>query len=521
LLQMIVDNFRNWLLSHIVWYLHDDVFLAVVRGLDKATRIHKNSWTRTTDNRVFTKVLYGIMKFIEIVVIASKRDLLLDQVPQILRNKLYCHVAQMPSLIRLNLGSGSGGTVTEAFEDKFISGISTLSHLKQLTLRYDCTDKILQVTAEVCRYTLTLLDIERSLKVTDIGASHIQKCRKLKSLDIFRTNISLEGRAELLVNLDNLEDLPRGDFLCEAVEHIFETNPDFVKRKKLKLKGFWASEEYFFHSSDQIDLVARLCPKIEKMLFMFNNQEAVFRDIVAFNNLKELDVWGGEFYTDEFYAAVEQLGPKLTKLNLVHIEELDARAILLLSQSCSNLNILGFYNCGFREPTVRDDEAFLVLDRVNRRDEDILMFSASWLDLEKLNITSEIGDKLLTMIISMGLNLKYLSLGMNTSISDAVLTNVFAANSMQKLESFKCADSKSLSLKTVTTLMDQCPHLTACHDLDYWESISPQQLTQFKQYLKQSNIKLKISDEKESELDYIGGLCTTANLPENLCDFNN
>ena len=152
----------------------------------------------------------------------------------------------MPSLIRLNLGSGSGGTVTEAFEDKFISGISTLSHLQQLTLRYDCTDKILQanlgyffynsrkcifkVTAEVCRYTLTLLDIERSLKVTDIGASHIQKCRKLKSLDIFRTNISIEGRAELLVNLDNLEDLPRGDFLCEAVEHIFETNPDFVKR---------------------------------------------------------------------------------------------------------------------------------------------------------------------------------------------------------------------------------------------------------------------------------------------------
>ena len=167
---------------------------------------------------------------------------------------------------------------------------------------------------------------------------------------------------------------------------------------------------------------------------MFNNQEAVFRDIVAFNNLKvlklnfcstyiffffwsqslksliyykcfveinnhfnitiwkELDVWGGEFYTDEFYAAVEQLGPKLTKLNLVHIEELDARAILLLSQSCSNLNILGFYNCGFREPTVRDDEAFLVLDRVNRRDEDILMFSASWLDLEKLNITSEVGQ---------------------------------------------------------------------------------------------------------------------------------
>ena len=149
---------------------------------------------------------------------------------------------------------------------------------------------------------MTLLDIERSLKVTDIGASHIQNCKKLNSLDIFRTNISIEGKAELLKKLENLEELPRGDFLCEAVEQIFETDPDFVERlifklesinpfnsyfrKRLKIRGFWASEEYFFHSSDQMELVAKLCPEIEKMLFMFNIQEAVFRDLLAFNNLK-------------------------------------------------------------------------------------------------------------------------------------------------------------------------------------------------------------------------------------------
>ena len=36
-------------------------------------------------------------------------------------------------------------------------------------------------------------------------------------------------------------------------------------------------------------------------------------------------MWGGDFYTDEFYAAAQQLGPGLTKLNLVHVEELDTR----------------------------------------------------------------------------------------------------------------------------------------------------------------------------------------------------
>ena len=51
--------------------------------------MHKTSWTRTTDNRVFTKVLYGIIKFVEMAVFPSKTVLLLDQIPQILRNKLY------------------------------------------------------------------------------------------------------------------------------------------------------------------------------------------------------------------------------------------------------------------------------------------------------------------------------------------------------------------------------------------------------------------------------------------------
>ena len=101
-------------------------------------------------------------------------------------------------------------------------------------------------------------------------------------------------------------------------------------------------------------------------------------------------MWGGDFYSDEFYAAIEQLGPKLTKLNLVHIEELDLRAISLLSQCCANLNTLSFNNCGFRESVVREAEEFMLVDRLARREEEVEMMSLRWLDLEKLNITSEV-----------------------------------------------------------------------------------------------------------------------------------
>ena len=132
-------------MSHIVCYLEDRVFNAVLNGLDRATRLHKASWTRTTDNRIFTKVLYGIMKFTEIVVLPNKKILLLDQIPQILRNKLYSHLPDMENLTILNLGSGSGGSVTEAFEDRFLAGVTVLKNLKLFTLRYDCTHNVLKV----------------------------------------------------------------------------------------------------------------------------------------------------------------------------------------------------------------------------------------------------------------------------------------------------------------------------------------------------------------------------------------
>ena len=76
---------------------------------------------------------------------------------------------------------------------------------------------------------------------------------------------------------------------------------------------------------------------------------------------QELDVWGGDFYTDQFYAALEHLGPQLSKLNLVHVEELDFRAVKILSLTCTNISTLGLYNCGFREPTAADDEVWLLL----------------------------------------------------------------------------------------------------------------------------------------------------------------
>ena len=75
--------------------------------------------------------------------------------------------------------------------------------------------------------------------------------------------------------------------------------------------------------------------------------------------------------------------------------QLDTRALALLADSCTNLTTLGFYNCGFREPGAGAGAELLAADVAARRreqeEEAALALSCSWLDVERLTITSEVG----------------------------------------------------------------------------------------------------------------------------------
>lgn len=48
---------------------------------------------------------------------------------------------------------------------------------------------------------------------------------------------------------------------------------------KLKIEEFWASEEYYFHSEEQMELAAQFCPDIRKMLFMFQGRKGDVKEL--------------------------------------------------------------------------------------------------------------------------------------------------------------------------------------------------------------------------------------------------
>ena len=72
-----------------------------------------------------------------------------------------------------------------------------------------------------------------------------------------------------------MKHLDRGDFLADCCEYLHSENMGKIMEKinppTLKVQEFWASEEYFFHTEEQMDLVSKYCPDIKKMLFYFQN----------------------------------------------------------------------------------------------------------------------------------------------------------------------------------------------------------------------------------------------------------
>ena len=157
---------------------------------------------------------------------------------------------------------------------------------------------VLQVLIRNCKNTLRIVDVEMSKQVTDQAVQLLTQCQNIHTLHIFHTSITVEGHSALLFKLKQLKVLVRGGFLCEALEYMSD-NCKTAMLPQLGLEEFWASEDYYFHSDYQMELVARMCPKMRKMMFQFSTEVMTnLLTLAQFSALTELHLWGGEFYTD-------------------------------------------------------------------------------------------------------------------------------------------------------------------------------------------------------------------------------
>ena len=286
----------EWPAAHIV----DSLAAAVIQGIEE-TIVRKNSQMHLSDKPAeiskLNMEMFLILKFNDLVLVPNLTSLDLRERLQPVRNHLYDKLGRLAGLRELWLGEASHGYTPDIFKRQFQAGVSNMKRLVRFSLQFDCFDKLISILAENCGESLKLLDVSQSSNVTDGSLESFQKFRNLLDLNIFSCGFTAEGQARLLAGLPTLFNLRRGDFLCDAAEWMEWLQVEAEQTPRLQIREFFSSETYHFHTVQQMATVARICPNILKMRFIFSKEHFIsYLNLAAFSNLQDLHLCGGDFY---------------------------------------------------------------------------------------------------------------------------------------------------------------------------------------------------------------------------------
>ena len=274
----------------------------------------------------------------------------------------------------------------------------------------------------------------------------------------------------------------------------------------MKIRNFWASEVYFFHSSDQMELAAEMCPDIEEMLFMFQSQHTCSLDLLArFERLARLELWGGDFYLDNLASLLCDLGPRLSKLDLHHVENINLKSVAALSLNCPLLKILRFSGCTFylvEVPVGLSDDNIdhnYNQSHQTRIVNEIRAAMIPFLSLEELSISSPCPEDLIVCLLSLCLNLKSFVIGSMCDITDQCFDQILINNRLQYLEHVEIRRTELLTMKTISSLLLHCDNIRSILDITGWTQVDPADLEELVIHMKHNNIDIcLIEEEKDS-----------------------
>ncbi|KAJ8961226.1 hypothetical protein NQ318_008909 [Aromia moschata] len=237
----------------------------------------------------------------------------------------------MTGLETLNLGSCSGGWRTTEYDKCLLDGIRAMKNLKSLCLCFDSTDVIVQVVGENCS-NIHSLDLTSSRSVTDRCIPYLMKCKNLQELQLHRTSVTVVGLSQLLMDLPKLQDIGRCDEFGRVIDYLcdnYHSGPLGLKR--IQTRDL---------STESLKLFVEMFPKVEYISLFHDMQISDLTVLSSLDNLKELKLLSCAFYGDYLKQLLEVRGNNITSLHLEHVEEMDFRVLIDISQYCPKLKSL-------------------------------------------------------------------------------------------------------------------------------------------------------------------------------------
>ena len=497
-----VSMLKDFLWSHINCQDYDDFFLILIQSIENAIQITRKSFKPSSNINHYRQELDYVIAFAEVALHENLRNLDFADIPTSMRSVI---IEKMPILVNLqslalrSYANAAGQWLFKGVINDIMHGMQRFRYLQTFSLKHDCTNDIIKLVCRNNTLYLTNIDIEGSKKVNDKCINNILMCLNIMELNLFQTGLTDEGKAQLIANLSKLTHLPRGDYLCDALAWIPETDDD-VEEPLYLIQEFFPSQKYYFHEDWQMEMVAVSCPYIHKMFFIYHEKCVVdYLILLQFNCLRELELYGGHFFDDKVNELLQLKGQLLTKLRLTSIKGIDYRAFAFLTLSCKKLKSLTLTNCELVEyrpiGDINSDEEYQRRQNyvgMAREAHDII----EEFRLEELHINNEISNLYLVFLISRAQYLKSISIGPKNEINDDTMLKLFLRNPLSFLEEFHVEQSDHLTFMAVTILINNCENLRVIGDLQKWSNIDRTELSDFREAIQKENYELDTSSNQ-------------------------
>jgi len=517
-------------MGSIPWYLDEKVTAAIIEGVYEAVRLKQGQYTVNTRIPVYKTELYCMVSMVDLIVTPRLRRLDMDKLPRILRthitNKLQ-HFTGLQYLNLLLLGFGvdsrSCGQTEIVAPCNIISAIRSMTCLTHLVLPNFCTNNIIKALGLTCRDTLTKLEIDHSLRVSDAVVPDLLILYKLRLLSMEGTSLCSESLAQILLGLPSLVSLPNGDFLCDCLEWMaYESSEEFLPKKKglpvFSIQEFSSSEDYHFHSKKQMELVSVMCPNIAKMRFFYDSELLCeIRTLEKFSSLSELCLNGGDFNKDPLRQLFENIGHQLTKLELNHVDNIDRHAIAQMSICCTKLHKLTFSACSFLDfgalhrdlidyynagglETSEEIELELLLRDQEAFNTELEGLIQPFSKLKELKISSTCSNSTIVFLLMHTPSLLKLYIGGKTNICNETISQIISLNPLKNLEEIEICEGDNLNRDTLEMLLNNCTNLRKVKGMKYWRGMTDNERDEVKLHVKKRNLDLDIVDVNAPDL---------------------
>lgn len=397
-----------------------------------------------------------------------------EEMPKALQQIFYNNLNCLIGVKYLNMGSLSGGWKTADIEGTILTGLLCMTNLRQVTINYDCTNNIILALIDTCPLLHTL-DVSSSKSLTNDSVNLFIRMKQLRSVNLHRTSVGMEGYVKLLLGLPQLEDVGRYDDIGRCLEFIVDQyEPNLQPFALRKFASRYVTTRF-------LQILAEYCPKMQFVSIFYNALLCDLMSLLGINQLSNLHLLACDFFSDQVRDVLSVKGCNLTHLHLEHVDQIDMNALMYISQLCPDLKVFIIYNCELIESTS------LYMKRP---------IIPPFMNLHHLTLVAQCDLYHLEFLLSTCLQIKTIKLGTLVPTTDSLFDRVLCRNPMEHLEELSIVCSDGLTIAMAYKLLEVCPKLTILNELEGWSRIEEFELDKFKAFININNFDINTESRR-------------------------